>query len=178
MIHLVNLGVLLLLLIVQTTIIPHVGLTLYSFDPLIPYCVYLGSFRSHYQGIPYVLAAGLVMDGLSGSPLGIFLSIYAWVYIISRWLMRFLQLATSLLMPLVLGAYVLIENLIIWSPLLSRQWPWTHSILPTKAILIQSLSAIVIGSFILYALAGLGSQVDRWRERRAARGKARRLEGA
>jgi hypothetical protein len=122
--------------------------------------------------------AGVILDGLSGSPLGIFLSIYAWVYIVSRWLMRFFQLATSLLMPLVLGAYIVIENLIIWSPLLIKQWSWTHAFLPTRAIFVQTLAAVLIGSLMLYALARLGNRIDRLQEQRAVRGKARRLESA
>lgn len=71
-----HLFVCLVLLVLHTTAIsPWIPPGL-RYDPLIPFVVFLGLHRRPAEGLPAMLAAGFLADGLSAAPFGLFGIVY------------------------------------------------------------------------------------------------------
>ncbi|MGD8259086.1 MAG: rod shape-determining protein MreD [Desulfobacterales bacterium] len=116
MIYCYYISVSLILVILQTTIIPHLPLLNRCYDLLIPFIIYLGLARPTRESIPCVLFMGLIMDNLSGSPFGLYITTYLWLYVGVRGITKMLQVGQRLLIvALLVVAGVLIENLIFFS---------------------------------------------------------------
>ena len=98
------------MMVFATTIAPHSALLANFYDPLALLVVYLGFFRPVREGLPFVLALGVVMDTLTGGIIGLYLTTYIWLYIGVAWLRTFMRVGNHLLLPIVVVAGVLIQN--------------------------------------------------------------------
>jgi rod shape-determining protein MreD len=67
------------------------------------------------ESLFFTLAIGFVMDSITGGPFGIFISVYFWLFAGTRWGMQYFQTGTTFLLPFVIGAGVLVENIFILS---------------------------------------------------------------
>lgn len=106
-------GVCLCLIIIQTTIIPYLPLLNRCYDLLIPFIAYLGLSRPLRESLPLVFFLGFIMDNISGSPFGLYLTIYFWVYIGVKGITKLLQVGDRLvIMTLIVVGGVVAENLI------------------------------------------------------------------
>jgi len=66
----------------------------------------------------------LLVDNLSGAPPGYYLTAYLWIYLLLRWLLRFLRVAGTFLLPLAIAGAVGLEHLILVGfPLLLGRTP-------------------------------------------------------
>ena len=81
MIHCAYIGISIILVILQTTVLPNIPLAGQFYDLLIPMLVYLALFRPAHESLPFVFFLGLLMDNLSGTPFGLYLTTYFWLYI-------------------------------------------------------------------------------------------------
>jgi len=72
----------LLLIVIQTVILPSFSWFTQSFDLLIIDVLFLCLVFSHYSIIFSIIIIGCIMDSISGSPLGFHLFSYVWIYII------------------------------------------------------------------------------------------------
>ena len=52
------------------------------------------------------------MDNLSGSPFGLFITVYFWIFVIVSWGTKFLHVGNRILILIVVAAGVLIENFV------------------------------------------------------------------
>ena len=108
-----NISVCLFLVILQTTVMPYVGLLNSFYDLLIPFVVYLGLSRNVRESLPFVFVLGFIMDNLSGGPFGLYLTTYFWLFVGVKGVTRLLQVGNRLFsLTLIVAAGVLIENLI------------------------------------------------------------------
>jgi rod shape-determining protein MreD len=112
MTYLLYAGTILILLILQTTIMPYIGVLGGFYDLPSVFVLYLGLFRSLLESVPVVVVLGLVMDNLSGGSLGLYLSTYLWLYAGIRWLITVVNVRDNILLPFVVAAGVLLENII------------------------------------------------------------------
>jgi len=103
------------LIIFQTIVRPGIPLLAGFYNPLTPFVVYLTLFRPARETVPVALSLGIIMDSLSGGPFGLYLTTYLWVFICIKWMVGYLRVSNTLLLPLVIVAGVLIENLIFLS---------------------------------------------------------------
>ena len=71
-----NISVCLLLVILQTTIMPYLPPLDKFYDLLIPFIVYLSLSRPVRESLPFILFLGYIMDNLSGGPFGLYLTTY------------------------------------------------------------------------------------------------------
>jgi cell shape-determining protein MreD len=106
-------GTCLSLIILQTTILPYFSVFHGIYDLLIPFVIFICIYLPLRESLPFVLILGLVMDNLSGSPFGLYLTFYFWLLVGVRWIIRFLRVGNNFLLSLVTVVAVLIENTLI-----------------------------------------------------------------
>ena len=111
-----NIGICLLLVILQTAVMPYISLLDRFYDLLIPFIVYLGLSRPIREGLLFVCFLGFVMDSLSGSPFGLYLTTYFWLFSGVKLITQLLQVGKRVFVITgVVAAGVLMENLVILS---------------------------------------------------------------
>lgn len=103
----------LLLIILETVVMPCFQMFGRFYDLLIPFVLYLGLYRPVREGLPFVLLLGFMVDCLSGGPSGLFLTIYFWLFILTRWIVTFLHAGNKWLWIISVAIGVLVEDLII-----------------------------------------------------------------
>lgn len=101
------------MIILKTVVMPYFQLLGQFYDPLIPFVLYLGLYRPVREGIPFVLLLGFTVDSLSGGPSGLFLTIYFWLFILTRWIVTFLHAGNKWLWVTSVAVGVLIEDLMV-----------------------------------------------------------------
>ena len=129
-------GVCLFLILLQTTILPFIPLLQSIYDLLIPFVIYLGLYRPIREGLIFVFILGFLMDNLSGSPIGLYLATYCWLFIGVKWITTLFQVRNRILISLVVASFAIAPDMR----------------LPGNAIqtvFIQLLWALVTGPFML-----------------------------
>lgn len=142
----------LFLVIVQTTVFPLFPVLINFFDLMLPVIIYIGFFRSIRESIPVLFFFGLVMDGLSGAPFGLFFSSYIWLYVIVLLLKQVFLVKKMLLLSFVAALGVLIQNgiLIVVENLFFPKLNFLVSIV--SILWIELLYAIIVGPVMIIAL--------------------------
>jgi cell shape-determining protein MreD len=108
-----NIAICLLLVILQTAVMPYVSLLDRFYDLLIPFIVYLGLSRSLREGLLFVCFLGFIMDNLSGSPFGLYLTTYFWFFSAVKLITQLLQVGKRVfVITFIVAAGVLMENLV------------------------------------------------------------------
>lgn len=111
MVFLLNIVVGLLLIVVQTAVLPRFFLIENLYDLLLPFIIYQVVFRPARESTILVALAGLLMDQLSGAPAGLYLIVYMWVMVSVRWGLQFLHMGNYYLVPFVVAVAVVMENM-------------------------------------------------------------------
>lgn len=152
----------LLTITIQTTIIPYHFLLRGFYDLPLLLVIYLALFRPMRESLPMVFILGLVMDSLSGSPLGLYVSTYFWVCAGILWLITFLHIRSRLLLPIVVASSVVVENVIfgVGTVMLVPDARMDDRILFT--VLWQVLWAVVTGPLFIVFIEAIHKQADRW----------------
>jgi hypothetical protein len=144
-----HVGICLCLVLFQTTVMPYFHLFDRFYDLLSPFVIYLSLFRSLRQSIPVILFFGFLMDSLSGGPFGLYLTTYIWLFIGVKWIITFLHLGDSLLLPFLVAAGVLLQNCIFIGTIAMFE-PGTQFLSAAVSIVtIQVLWAIFTGPIFL-----------------------------
>jgi cell shape-determining protein MreD len=100
----------LFLLLLQTAVFPSFSSLAGFYDLLTPLVIYLGFIRGAREGLPLVLLMGLMSDALSGGYFGSYMTAYLWLFLMVRWLITFLHVKHTALIPFVVVAAVLMQN--------------------------------------------------------------------
>ena len=144
-----HVGICLCLVLFQTTVMPYFHLFDRFYDLLSPFVIYLSLFRSLRQSIPVILFFGFLMDSLSGGPFGLYLTTYIWLFIGVKWIITFLHLGDSFLLPFIVAAGVLLQNCIFIGTIAMFE-PGTQFLSAAVSIVtIQVLWAIFTGPILL-----------------------------
>lgn len=110
MTYLVHLAVCLLLIIFQTAIKPQVLFLAGLYDVVTVYVIYLGLYHRVRETMPIILISGIIMDAISGSPMGLFLTTYLWIVLLTRWTIRLIHRDNLVLRFFIVGVGVLIQT--------------------------------------------------------------------
>ena len=148
--YLFNLLVCLAVIVLQTAILPLIPLLDRFYDLILPFILFLSLYRPVSESVVSLVAAGYLMDAMSGGPLGLYVSAYLWIYLALIWLVRYLHLYDSILLPVVVAGIAVMQHLIFLaaSSLGSRPIELDGAVL--KTIALQSGLALVTGPFILF----------------------------
>ncbi len=153
-------GTCLFLLIVQTTIFPYIPVLRGMYDLLIPFVIFISICLPMRESLPFALILGLIMDNLSGSPFGLYLTYYLWLFIGVRFIIRFLRVSNKFLLSVVVVVAVLIENILmiatfaIFGP--AGQLPADAFVLVAQ----QFLWALATGPLFLLSLLALAKRFN------------------
>jgi cell shape-determining protein MreD len=150
------------IIVLQTAVVPFFFTTRGIYDLLIPFVVYAGFFPPVAEGLPIVILLGLIMDCLSASPFGLYLTTYVWLYVGARWLVRFLHAHSNVVLFFSVAVGVLIEN-ILWLlaiTLLGRM-EFIPSAAVTTGIVRQVLWALFTGPLLLFGYMKLLPRIKR-----------------
>ena len=155
----------LFLVISRTTLIPILPLFDKFYDLLIPIIIYLALFRKKREGIPIVLFFGFIVDSLCGGPMGLYLIIYVWLYIVTRWLAQFFRTGSLLVMALAVTTGVALEIVFLlgYMALLAPGASIPED--AVKTILLQLIWAMLTGPVIMAMIAMAQKRIDTWRTR-------------
>ncbi|MBW1962960.1 MAG: hypothetical protein JRH18_15615 [Deltaproteobacteria bacterium] len=150
----------LVLVVVQTAILPVIPGGGEFYDLLALFVFYLSIFRSVREGLPVVFAIGFTMDNLSGAPFGLYMTTYFWLFVIVKWITGFLRVRNVILLPVLMGCGTIIQSLIFLGPITSTEsWPWLQVVV-IKTGVVQVLWAVTTGPILLLLLSRLHQQWD------------------
>ena len=150
------------LVVFQTIVRPSIPMMGGFFDLFVLFVVYLSLFRSARESLLTIFCLGFVVDNLSSGPFGLYLTTYLWLFIAIRWLGRYLRLDNAVLLPLVIVASVLLENVVILGSIALLS-PAAH--FPKGAfrtMMEQLVWALTTGAFLLTFLACGQGWIEKW----------------
>ena len=137
------------LIICQTTILSRIPLAGEIYDLVIAFIIYLGIFRPFRESLLVVLLAGFIMDNLSGSPFGIYISAYFWIFAGLQRSGQWFRIGDSILLPFVVAAGVLFENIIFFGTIYILGSSEMNSSFVIRTTAIQIAWALVTGLLLL-----------------------------
>ncbi len=156
-----NISACLFLVILQTTVMPYLPLLDSFYDLLIPFLVFLGLSRPVRESLPFVFFLGFLMDNLSGSPFGLYLTAYFWLFVGVKGITKLLQVGNRLfIMTLIVAVGVLIENLFFLGTLTILGPDQQLAGDAAKTVTIQVLWVIWTGPIFLVVLRDLQNRLD------------------
>jgi len=149
-------------LILQTTIMPYFTVFDSFYDLLVPFIIYLGLFRSVRESVPVIIVVGFVVDNISGGPLGLYLTAYLWLFVAVRWIVYVLHVGDKVLLPFIVAAGVLLENIIVMGVIGMLEQGSRFSSTAVTTVMVQVLWAAGTGPVILLLINGLHQKWDKW----------------
>jgi cell shape-determining protein MreD len=149
------------LILGQSVVLPLAFGLNYVYDLTIPIVVYLALFRSLREGGAIVLLLGIIMEGLSGGPFGIYMTTYYWVFALLKWLISLFNVQSNFLIPFVVAAGVALENAVVVLVMsLGGSDPATIAGVVNDMV-IQVIWALPTGPVILLAIQSLVNTFER-----------------
>ena len=149
MIYCFYIGVCLCLVILQTAVLPLIPLLDTLYDLIIGFIIYLGLYRPLRDGLILALVLGFIMDNLSGSPFGVYLTTYCWLLIGVKWITTIIQVGNRVLLSVVVAVGVLIENAVFLSIFAMQGDDATLPVGALRTVFIEVIWALFIGPLML-----------------------------
>ena len=160
--HFLNIFIGLFLIVIQTTVMPHIPIFERFYDLLTPLVLYLSIFRPVRESTVIIFIFGFLMDNISGGPFGLYLTVYFWLFLSVRWAITFLHVGDSFLLPFVVAVGVLMENLIFIGADAMFEQNLQISQIMINTVVVQVLWAIFTGPFFLMLFNYSHRRWDRW----------------
>ena len=145
-------GTCLFLIIVQTTLLVYFNIFAGMYDLLIPFVIFLSICLPLRESLPFILILGLIMDNISGSPFGLYLTFYFWLLVGVRWVLTFLRASNKLFLSLVVVVAVLIQNGLIIGTFGFAGPGWQIPAAGLKNVTVQFFWALTTGPLFLFFL--------------------------
>ena len=156
-----NIGICLILVILQTAVMPYLAVLNRFYDLLIPFIAYLGLSRPVREGLLFVCFIGFIMDNLSGGPFGLYLTSYLWLFIGVKGITQLLQVGKRVfIITFIVAAGVLIENLIFLGSFAIFSPEQRFAGDAVKIVAAQILWALLTGSLFLILFRNTHSWLD------------------
>ena len=153
-------GTCLFLILIQTTIVPYLTAFNGIYDLLIPFVIFICICLPVRESLPFVLILGLIMDNLSGSPFGLYLTFYFWLLGGVRLILKFLRVSNKFLLSLVVVAAVLIQNLIVIGTFALSGPDWQLPADTFKNMALPIIWALLTGPLFLLGLLALSRRFN------------------
>ena len=153
-------GTCLFLIIVQTTLITYFHIFAGMYDLLIPFVVFISICLPLRESLPFILILGLIMDNLSGSPFGFYLTFYFWLFVGVRWILKFLRVSNKFFLSLVVVVAVLIQNALIIGTFELARPGWQLPAVALKNITLQFFWALTTGPLFLFCLLAISRRFN------------------
>ena len=153
-------GTCLFLILIQTTIVPYLTAFNGIYDLLIPFVIFICICLPVRESLPFVLILGFIIDNLSGSPFGLYLTFYFWLLGGVRLILKFLRVSNKFLLSLVVVAAVLIQNLIVIGTFALSGPDWQLPADTFKNMALPIIWALLTGPLFLLGLLALSRRFN------------------
>jgi len=137
------------LIVFQTVVLPCFPFSDSFYDILVPFIIYLASYRPIRESIPIAILLGIIVDSFSGSYFGVYITTYTWLAISMRWISTLIHLDNYVLLPLIIVIGVLIENVILFLAIMIANPDFQFSAPLMGVIATQIFWVICTGPFVL-----------------------------
>lgn len=151
----------LILIVLRNTIPLFISLEFHFYDPMIPMVIYVALLRPAREAVVVAIVLGVAMDTLSGGSFGLYLTVYAWLFLILRRIIRFLRMGSSAIFPIVVVGGVILHNFVFLSIHAINQRLWPLDDITIRAVSMQLLWALFTGPIFLM---GIGLAHRKWVE--------------
>lgn len=151
----------LLVVVLQTTILPELFGTFGLYDLIIPLAAFFSLYRPFHEGFPTVVLAALMMDMISGAPPGIYTTTYIWLFLVFRHLWRFIDVRHSPVFLVIVVLGVLFQQVIFWMAICAREGRILFSGGGLQVVFFQVLWAVVSAPLIFLLLHLVFRYTDR-----------------
>ena len=151
-------GSCLFLMIVQTTLLTYFKIFGGMYDLLIPFVIFISICLPLRESLPFILILGLIMDNISGSPFGFYLTFYFWLFVGVRWILKFLRASNKFFLSLVVVVAVLIQNGLIIGTIGLAGPGWQLPANALKNITLQFFWALTSGPLFLFCLLAISKR--------------------
>lgn len=152
MIPMVRIGLILFLVIFQTTIYHAIPVLNHFVDLLIIFVIYAGLFLPFKESIVLVLVLGLLMDSIAGGLFGLHLSLYFWIIVGLRPFVTLLNLKNPNTLRLLLGIAIGFENLLLFVGTVALKQQIVFSAESFRGVTYQLLWTLALGPFFIKLL--------------------------
>ena len=128
------------------------------YDLLIPFVIFISICLPLRESLPFILILGLIMDNISGSPFGFYLTFYFWLFVGVRWILKFLRASNKFFLSLVVVVAVLIQNGLIIGTIGLAGPGWQLPANALKNITLQFFWALTSGPLFLFCLLAISKR--------------------
>ena len=147
------------LLLIQTTLLPAFSLLNSFYDLCIPFVIFLGLMRPFRESILTILLLGITVDNLSGSPLFLYATVYLWLVISVRMVLKFAQVGTHLRLTALIIFGVLFENIFLAGFLIIVEPNVATTYSQIRTLLLQLFWAALTGPFVVIMLENFYKEI-------------------
>lgn len=163
MLYCFYIAIILLLITIQTAVIPHFRLFNSFYDLLIPHTICLGLFRPIRESLIVVVIQGLIMDNISGSYFGLYTTTYLWLFVGATWIVKFLHVQNRVLLIFSVACGVLIECFIFLGSIMIFRQDFEFCTDAVNTIALQTIWALFSGQLLLISFNRFYKRIDNWR---------------
>ena len=161
----------LFLVVLQTTILPYLPFFRQLYDLLLLFILYLGLYRPVREALPVIILLGFIMDNLSGSPFGLYITVYFWIFVIINWGTQYLHVGNQILLLVVVASGILIENLIFLGTFMFLAKGLRSPVRVLNTTGYQILWGVLTGPVLLMLIRYLHGRFKKWFSARFAEWK-------
>lgn len=147
-----RIGLILFLVIFQTTFYYAIPELNHFVDLLITFVIYAGLFLSFLEGMALILVLGVLMDSITGGLFGLYLSIYFWIIVGLRPFVTLLNLKNANTLRLLLGIAIGFENLMLFVGTVALKQEIVFSSESLWAVAYQFFWTLTLGPFLIRLL--------------------------
>lgn len=160
--YLLSIFLCLVLILIQTTLIPALSLFNRFYDLLVVVVIFLGLYRKLREGVPVIFFVGFIMDNLYNGPFGLYLTVYLWLYACIRRCSVYFNVRSILFTLLIVPVGVLFQNIIFVISVSLFNSDSLHYSDAYVVIAKQIIWAMITGPVFLILLNLLFSVWGRW----------------
>jgi cell shape-determining protein MreD len=157
-----NIFFLIAFLLFQTSIAPNFRLLYESFNLINLFVIYLVLYRPTQEIIIFVILTGILIDSVSACPFGLYLTLYIWISLGIKWILKYLHKGNMFLIPMIITGVILAENIIIMSLMAVIEKNFYFYTERLRSIFVQLVYGIFIGTFLIYLLKDLQAKWNIW----------------
>lgn len=144
-----RIGLILFLVVFQTTIYYAVPILDHFADLLIIFVIYAGTFLPFWEGLGLGLLLGVLMDSIAGGLFGLHVSVYFWVIVVLQPFVTLLNLKNPNSLRLLLAVGIVFENLMLFLGTFALKHQIVFSPGAFREMMFQLAWTLILGPFFI-----------------------------
>ena len=148
----------LILIIIQTTMIPLLLVLGRFYDLLIPFVLFISAYGQFRNSTFVIVGVGLIMDCISGGAFGLYSITYLWLHMVVNWMTVFLEAKSVVFLLLMVVCGTVIENLFFIITVSGFKSLFLSDLL--HSFITQALWGVFTSPFLIMALFRIHKMLD------------------